>query len=83
MKNERHWWEPERPRTPEKLLVPKIVTPHLVLLPRFGIDETGKYVVSRSAYLVAKSDEDSSSLLKIICGVMNSAIGHWQLASSA
>jgi hypothetical protein len=82
-KNERLWWEPERPRTPAKLLVPKIVTPHLVLLPRFAIDEDGTYVVSRSPYLVARSEAGGSSLLKVVCAVMNSAVGHWQLAASS
>jgi hypothetical protein len=82
-KGERLWWQPERPRTPGKLLVPKIVTPHLVLLPRFGIDEDGKYLVSRSPYLVAESEARGSSLLRVICAVMNSAVGHWQLASSS
>jgi hypothetical protein len=77
------WWEPERPRSPEKLFVPKIVTPHLVLLPRFGIDKGGKYAVSHSPYLVPRSESGGQSLLKIACAALNSAIGHWQLASSS
>jgi len=77
------WWEPERPRSPEKMFVSKIVTPHLVLLPRFGIDADGKYAISRCPYLVPRSETSGQSLLKIVCGVMNSAIGHWQLASSS
>lgn len=81
-KNGRPWWEPAWPRSPQKLFVPKIVTPHLVLLPRFGIDLEGKYAVSHSPYLAPKSD-GGSSLLKVICAVANSAIGHWQLASSS
>lgn len=79
----RRWWEPAWPRSPGKLLVPKIVTPHLVLLPRFGIDTEGKYAVSRCPYLVPKRETAGRSLLKIVCAVMNSAIGHWQLASSS
>jgi len=82
-KKGRAWWEPAWPRSPAKILVPKIVTPHLVLLPRFGIDADGKYAVSRSPYLVPRSDLDAESLLKIVCAVMNSAVGHWQLASSS
>jgi hypothetical protein len=77
------WWEPERPRSPAKMFVPKIVTPHLVLLPRFGIDRDGKYAVTRSPYLVSKSDAGGLALLKVVCAMMNSAIGHWQLASSS
>ncbi len=83
IQNQLRWWEPERPRTPNKLLVPKIVTPHLVLLPRFGIDLSGKYVVSHSPYLVAQTEAGGSAMLKIVCAIMNSAVGHWQLASSS
>jgi len=77
------WWEPERPRSPDKMFVPKIVTPHLVLLPRFGIDAEGKYAVSHCPYLVLQSETGGLALLKVVCAVMNSAIGHWQLASSS
>lgn len=77
------WWEPARTRALTEMFVPKIVTPHLVLLPRFGIDANGKYAVSHCPYLVPKLESVGQSLLKIICGVMNSAIGHWQLASSS
>jgi hypothetical protein len=77
------WWAPERPRTPTKLMVPKIVTPHLVLLPRFGIDEEGKYAVSRGPYLVPQSGSDVSIFLKVMCAMLNSAVGHWQLSFSS
>ncbi|MBM4023840.1 MAG: hypothetical protein FJ280_00310 [Planctomycetes bacterium] len=77
------WWKPERPRSPDKMFVPKIVTPHLVLLPRFGIDTEGRYAVSHCPYLVPRSGKGGLSLLKVVCAVMNSAIGHWQLASSS
>jgi len=29
------WWRPERPRLPAHLLRPKIVSPHLIVMPRF------------------------------------------------
>jgi methylase of polypeptide subunit release factors len=77
------WWHPARTRVPAKMFVSKIVTPHLVLLPRFGIDKEGKYAVSHCPYLVPKSDTGALALLKVVCAVMNSAIGHWQLASSS
>ncbi len=77
------WWQPARTRSPGKMYVSKIVTPHLVLLPRFGIDREGKYAVSHCPYIVPKSDTGGLALLKVICAVMNSAIGHWQLASSS
>jgi methylase of polypeptide subunit release factors len=77
------WWEPARPRSPGKMLVPKVVTPHLVLLPRFGIDTSGKYAVSHCPYLVPKAQSGGLSLLKIMCAILNSAVGHWQLASTS
>jgi hypothetical protein len=77
------WWEPERPRSPEKLFVPKIVTPHLVLVPKFAVDDKGRYAVSRSPYLVSKGHVDGVPVLKLLMGVLNSAIGHWQLAASS
>lgn len=83
MKGTVKWWEPERPRSPARMFIPKVVTPHLVLLPRFGIDANGKYAVSHSPYLVPRSEAAGVALLKIVCAVMNSAIGHWQLASSS
>jgi len=77
------WWHPARTRVPAKMFVSKIVTPHLVLFPRFGIDRKGMYAVSHSPYLVPQSDTGALALLKVVCAVMNSAIGHWQLASSS
>jgi hypothetical protein len=77
------WWEPERPRSPALMLVPKVVTPHLVLVPRFGIDAAGKFAVSRSPYLVARSESGGEPFLSLLCAVLNSAVGHWQLASSS
>jgi type I restriction-modification system DNA methylase subunit len=35
-KYNKHWWGPMWPRSPEKLLVPKIISPHLMLVPRFS-----------------------------------------------
>jgi hypothetical protein len=64
-KNGRPWWEPAWPRSRAKLLVPKIVTPHLVLLPRFGVDQEDKFAVSHSPYMVAKSKTGGVALLKI------------------
>lgn len=77
------WWQPERPRTPSKLYVPKLVTPHLVLLPRFGFDLDGRFAVSRSPYVVALSESPDESTLKILGAVMNSAVGHWQMSYSS
>ena len=74
------WWEPVRPRTPDTMMCPKLVSPHLVLKPRFALDTKGKYAVSRCPFIIAKSNTtDDLGLLKFLLGVLNSAIGHWQL----
>ena len=77
------WWAPERPRGPMNLLRPKIVTPHLVLLPRFGVDEKGRYAVTRSPYLVPRAEVESAAFLKFAVAVLNSSLGHWQIAAKS
>ncbi len=73
------WWEPVRPRSPDTMMCPKLVIPHLVLTPRFALDAKGKYAVSRCPFIIAKSGADDLGLLKFLLCVLNSAIGHWQL----
>jgi type I restriction-modification system DNA methylase subunit len=53
-KGELVWWRPTRPRPPERMMRPKIVTPHLVVVPRFGLDIEGRFAVSRSPLLYPK-----------------------------
>lgn len=73
------WWEPVRPRTPDTMMCPKLVSPHLVLKPRFALDAKGKYAVSHCPFIIANPSTDDLALLKFLLGVLNSAIGHWQL----
>jgi methylase of polypeptide subunit release factors len=49
------WWQPNRPRKPDFMLVPKILTPHLVFTPKFSVDVSGKFAVSRTPFMVLKS----------------------------
>ena len=56
------WWRPTRPRPPQEMLVPKVVVPEVSLLPRFGLDVSGRWVVSHSPFVRARAepmDEDS------------------------
>ena len=73
------WWRPERPRRPQDLLCPKIVTPHLALVPRFGLDSTGKYAVSRSPYLIVDGSGSPDDMLKFFIAVLNSTPSFWQI----
>ena len=76
------WWRPERPRPPERLLRPKIVSPHLVLLPRFSIDPTGQYAVSHCPVLLSKRG-GGIELLRFFVAVLNSSVAFWQIANQA
>jgi hypothetical protein len=71
------WWIPNRPRNPERMLRPKIVTPHLSITPRFAFDQTGKYAVSHSPLLYPKSED--LDLLKFFLAILNSTVGYWHI----
>ena len=73
------WWRPLWPRPPKNMLRPKIVSPHLVLFPRFGIDAAGEYAVSHSPMLFLKADEDGLEVMRYCVAVLNSSVGHWQI----
>lgn len=75
------WWSPERSRLPENMLKPKIVTPHLILLPKFSLDIKGNYGISRSPLMYLKSVEDSIDLLYYFLAILNSPIIYWQISS--
>jgi hypothetical protein len=77
------WWRPVRPREPKHLLRPKIVCPHLMLSPRFGLDLEGKYAVSHSPFLIAAEPQSEPALLKFFCAVLNSSVSHWFITSHA
>jgi len=88
-KGEIPWWRPMRPRTPGKILVPKIVTPHLVFTPKFSFDSKGVYVIARAPYLVLakKYIEDVTNLelqeelMLYFTAVLNSRVCFWYLFS--
>ena len=67
------WWQPAWPRQPESLLRPKIVTPHIVLIPRFALDNLGRLGVSHTPYLYPKDKEPETDLLTFFLGILNSA----------
>lgn len=77
--NRSAWWRPIRPRTPETMLRPKIVSPHLVLLPRFSLDQKGKYAVSHCPLMYPKMAGDDLHLLRFFLAILNSSVSYWQL----
>lgn len=85
---ERNWWAPTDPRRPESMMRPKIVTPHIVLAPRFALDEHGIYAVTHAPLIYPKTDDQADEvavhdLLLYLLGVLNSAACFWYITSHA
>ena len=57
------WWRPMWPRPPQEMLAPKIVVPEVFLVPRFGFDVSGKWVVSHSPFVYTPRFDDDKDLL--------------------
>lgn len=76
------WWRPIRPREPKMLLRPKIVTPHLVISPKFALDDEGAYAVSHTPYIVPRAPGSRDELLYLL-GVLNSTPCFWMITQNA
>lgn len=78
------WWQPERPRRPEDMMRGKIISPHLVIVPRFSLDREGKYAVSRAPYLYPKARfKDTGAEDDLLCfflAVLNSSTCYWYIS---
>jgi len=81
IKGDLEWWMPVRPRKPEHMMRSKIVTPHLVLAPRFGLDEKGRYAVSHSPFLFPTGDGAEKDMLQFFLAVLNSTPCFWHIAT--
>ncbi len=75
------WWQPLWPRLPQNMMRPKLVSPHLVLLPKFSIDTSGKYATSHSPILYPKAGEGDSDMLKYFLAILNSTVSYWYMAT--
>jgi methylase of polypeptide subunit release factors len=83
IKEKMEWYMPNRPRKRDFMLIPKIITPHLVFTPRFSLDIKGKYAISRCPFLVLKKDSEQGfakhDLIFYILGMLNSSVCTWYL----
>lgn len=71
------WWKPARPRVPREMLAPKVLVPKLFLLPRFGIDTSGKWVVSHSPVVLPRFGERDVPQLYLLAALLNSTVAAW------
>jgi type I restriction-modification system DNA methylase subunit len=76
------WWRPIRTRQPRHLLRPKIVTPHLVISPRFALDPHGRYAVSHGPYVVLRKPGGIEELTCML-GILNSTPCFWLITQAA
>ena len=67
------WWDLDRPRI-DYLMQPKIVSPHLAVMPRFAIDIEGKFAVDRSPVIYPKDRNLENDLLRYFVAILNSSI---------
>jgi methylase of polypeptide subunit release factors len=75
------WWKPERPRNPKLLFRPKIVTPHVVIAPRFGFDMQGRYAISRAPLILSRTvGAAERDHLCYLLAVLNSTACFWHIA---
>lgn len=78
------WWKPERPRDPKNMLRPKIVTPHVVIAPKFGFDPAGRYAISRAPMIFSRfAKAGQRDHLIYLLGVLNSTACFWHIAQRA
>jgi hypothetical protein len=72
---------PIRPREPENLIIPKIITPHLTLVSRFSLDYEGKFAVSHAPLMYPKQKGAEQDLLRYFVAILNSTPCYWYIAS--
>jgi type I restriction-modification system DNA methylase subunit len=80
-KGDLEWWRPVRPRLPKNMMRPKIVTPHLVLVPRFSLDREGKFAVSHSPLLYPNVEGVEDDMLRYFVAVLNSTVCYWYISA--
>ena len=77
------WWRPGSPRQPHEMLVPKIVVPEVFLVPRFGCDTRGQWVVSHSPFIHLPKENSDDALLLVLTALLNSSVSAWFIDSNA
>ena len=79
--NVNDWWRPLRTRQPEHILSPKIVTPHLTIVPKFAVDLQGKFGISHSPFFILKGEGGEKEMLLYFLGMLNSTPSYWYISN--
>ena len=89
-RNAKEWWSPARLQTPDHVLKKKIVSPHLVISPRFALDLEGRYINSHGPFIYLKSGflkkytyATEEDYLYYFIALLNSDFGFWQLTNNS
>ena len=77
--NNKPWWDLDRARVND-LIQPKIVSPHLAIMPRFSIDFKGEFAVVRSPIIYPKDRSIENDLLRYFVAILNSSICYRYMA---
>ena len=73
------WWRPAWPRVPGDMLSPKVILPRIVLLPRFGVDVSGKWIVKQAPIIRPRYGEVGHTELFLLAAILNSSVAAWYL----
>ena len=71
------WWRPDSPRQSREMFLSKIVVPELFLVPRFGLDVNGKWVVSHSPFVCVPPKRADENVLYVLVAILNSSAISW------
>ena len=72
-----------RPVAQQEVLSPKVVVPEVFLVPRFGLDPLGQWVVSHSPFVCVPSTDGDDALLFMLTAVLNCSVSAWYIDSNA
>ena len=59
------------------MLAPKVIFPKLFLLPRFGVDTSGKWVVNHSPIIRSRYGDRDIEQLMLLAALLNSSVAAW------
>ena len=76
------WWQPAWPRAPH-VLKPKIVMPEVALIPRFGVDQEGDWIVGHSPFISLPGETGDDDMLLVLAALMNSSVVGWFIDMNA